>query len=114
MYKTKLTLTNPHRIPLALSNDFEDTFGLCDAVAKCRGAKQFCAVANKFYGANREVWFVDNDSVESTRLIRKDSLGNITYLIAYKEPCKPKSKLSSIPDADLISELITRGYKVSK
>lgn len=114
MYKSNISLTNPRGTAFAISNKFKDTFLLQDAVIKCRGAKSLCTTVNKF--ASYDKWVVDSDTEVQTRLKTVDTLGNIHYFIAYKQPKETvaKSKLSTISDADLIAELITRGYKVSK
>lgn len=107
-YKNNLTLTNPRRVPFALSNQFDDTFGLTDMVSDCKNAEDFCAAANK-YDRFHLKWKIDKDSKNETRLTCKDTLGNIRYLIAYKED----SGLSEIPTGNMITELRSRGYSVS-
>lgn len=90
MYTGKLILTNKQRTPFALSNNFDDTFGLVDAVKKCESAKEFCNVANKYH-YHKYKWSIDCDSDEDTRLVYKDVLGNVKYLIATKEEQKASS-----------------------
>lgn len=109
MYKEELILTGKSRCPLALTNDFDDTFNLIDELLQCVSAKEFCNVANKY--AKYGKWIVDIDKSTETRLIHKDTLGNVRYLIATKTV---DVNLSSISDNDLIMELINRGYKVAK
>ena len=107
-YKNNLTLTNPRRVPFSLSNQFDDTFGLTDMVSDCKNAEDFCAAANK-YDRFHLKWKIDKDSKNETRLTCKDTLGNIHYLIAYKED----SGLPEIPTGNMITELRSRGYSVS-
>lgn len=113
MYKEDVILTNTHRIPLSLTNQFKDTFGLCDDISECNTAEELCEIVNKHYGYGTKTWSIDIDKPDSTRLIAKDTLGNIHYLIAHKEKAS-NSAFASIPDADLIMELINRGYTVTK
>ena len=107
-YKNNLTLTNPRRVPFSLSNQFDDTFGLTDMVSDCKNAEDFCAAANK-YDRFHLKWKIDKDSKNETRLTCKDTLGNIHYLIAYKED----PGLPEIPTGNMITELRSRGYSVS-
>ena len=84
MYTGKLILTNTHRTPLALTNEFNDTFNFVDEVENCLTAEDFLTITNKFckYGGG---WKMDKDNNSETRLCHKDSLGNIHYLIAKKQ-----------------------------
>ena len=108
MYKEKLTLTNKRRTPYSLSNHFDDTFGLIDKIVECNNAEEFCNVARRYsrYGC---CWKIDKDDNKQTRLIWKDTLGNVFYLIAYKET---KSRLAGFTSAELVEELQRRGFKV--
>lgn len=84
MYTGKLILTNTHRVPLALTNEFKDTFNFVDEVENCSTAKDFLIVTNEFsrYG---KTWKIDKDSKTETRLLNVDTLGNKHYLIAEKQ-----------------------------
>lgn len=84
MYTGKLLLTDNRRNPYALSNNFDDTFGLVDAVADCKSAGEFCMAANKYHNYGKR-WSIDKDCKENTRLICEYALGNVKYLIAIKE-----------------------------
>lgn len=110
MYTGKLTLTNTRRVPLSLSNSFDDTFGMADEIKRCKSAEEYCSIANKYhrYGMT---WSIDSDSSQNTRLVTKDWLGNVTYLVANKQA---ESSLKNISDGELIEELISRGYKIHK
>lgn len=77
-------------------------------VSDCKNAEDFCAAANK-YDRFHLKWKIDKDSKNETRLTCKDTLGNIHYLIAYKED----SGLPEIPTGNMITELRSRGYSVS-
>lgn len=107
MYKEKLTLTNKRRVPFALSNHFDDTFGLTDEVTRCTNALEFCRVANKYerYGH----WTLDKEDDTKTRLATADALGNIHYLIGYKVR---DNGLSKFTNRELIEELEKRGFTV--
>lgn len=110
MYSDNLILTNKSRAPLNLTNLFEDTFGLCDAVKDCKDADAFCKTASK-HARWKCTWSIARDDATQTRLQYEDRLGNIYYLIANKtgNVC-----LKDVPDNDLVMELISRGYKVSR
>lgn len=86
MYNRKLVLTNPRRTPYALTNHFDDTYGLTDAIQKCKSAEEFCMTANKYHRYRKfgYTWFIDSDCKENTRLKYVDTLGNVFYLIATK------------------------------
>lgn len=107
MYTKKLVLTNKRRTPFALSNHFDDTFGLVDEVTKCKNALEFCNVANKYekYG----YWTLDKEDDRHTRLATVDSFGNIHYLIGYKAK---DSGLSKFTSKELKEELERRGFVV--
>lgn len=84
MYTGALELTNNHKTPFALSNNFNDTFGLTDSVKKCKSSEEFCNVVNKYHNY-KYVWHIYADYKESTILAYTDALGNRKYLIAMKE-----------------------------
>lgn len=84
MYTGKIILTNPRNIPLALSNHFDDTFGLTDGLREINTAEEFCKLANEFHRYGR-TWKIDKDRKTETRLLYEDSLGNKYYLIAKKK-----------------------------
>lgn len=101
MYTGKIQLTNPGRVPLSLSNNFTDTLGLTDDIKRCTSAEDFCRIANKYHDFNYK-WAIAKDDSDSTRLSYTDKLGNIEYLIAYKE------KLSAQVNKNEIIDAITR------
>ena len=113
MYSEKIILTNPRRVPLSLTNCFDDSFSMCEEIAQCKTADELCKVVNE-YDNHGNVWSVASDSQNSTRLIKKDVFGNTVYLIASKKEDPGTGKFADISDQDLIMELIARGYKVSK
>ena len=110
MYSNKLILTNKSRVRLSLTNLFEDTFGLSEAVTDCKDADAFCKTASK-YARWKCAWSIARDDATQTRLQYEDRLGNVYYLIANKtgNVC-----LKDLSDNELVMELIIRGYKVSK
>lgn len=108
MYKEKLTLTNKRRVPFSLSNHFDDTFGLIDGLNECETARDFRDLATKYSRFN-SYWNIDKDDSKQTRLIWTDRLGNVYYLIAYKEN---NNKLSGFTDRELIEELKRRGFEI--
>lgn len=110
MYSDNLILTNKSRVPLSLTNLFEDTFGLSEAVTDCKDADAFCETATKYMRWDC-IWTVVRDDATKTRLQYEDRLGNIYYLIANKTE---NVCLKNFSDNELVMELISRGYKVSR
>lgn len=86
MYTSKLILTNKSRIPMSLSNYFDDSFDMVDEVQKCKSAEEFCEVANRY---GRCKWSIASDKKEETRLKGTDAFGNEHFLIAGKEQPEP-------------------------
>lgn len=84
MYTEKIIMANKHRTPISLSSYFDNSFCLVDDIKNCQNAKDVCNVVNTYYKYKYQ-WSIDHDSKENTRLICKDSFGNIMYLIATKE-----------------------------
>lgn len=109
MYSGKLSLTNPSGTPYSLSNEFTDQYLFSEAVRECNSAQELLAVANQ-YKRYRYNLIIDTDIPAYTRISFKDTLGNVFYLIAYRE--KPNNRLSTVSDEDLIAELESRGYQI--
>ncbi len=95
MYTGKLILTNPRMVPFALSNHFDDTFGLSDGLKEVNTAEEFCALANDFHRYGR-TWKIDKDSETETRLLNVDTLGNKHYLIAEKLQPAPSTYIYEV------------------
>lgn len=110
MYLDNLILTNKSRAPLKLTNLFEDTFGLSEAVTDCKDADAFCKTAIKYMRWDC-IWTIARDDATQTRLQYEDRIGNVYYLIANKtgNVC-----LKNFSDNELVMELISRGYKISR
>ena len=83
MFTGKLILTNPNRVPLALSNDFDNTFLLQDEIEDCQSIEEARKILNKY--SIYKNWTVDKEKVNHIRFKSVDSLGNIHYLLMYKE-----------------------------
>ena len=83
MFSGKLTLTNPNRVPLSLTNDFDNTFLLEDEIEECRSVTEAIKVLNKY--SIYKNWTMDKDKSNHVRFKSVDRLGNIHYLLAYKE-----------------------------
>lgn len=84
MRYTKVFLTNQKRVPLALTNEFDDTFGLEEDIfdCACGDIARLTRIANSF--AKYSMWRVVRDDDRYTRLSSKDCWGNEHYLICYK------------------------------
>lgn len=104
MYTGKLILTNRSNTPHALSNNFDDTFGLIDCVKECKDAKEFCGIVNKFH-RYETTWSINKDNEITTRLKYVDPLGNILYLIATKT--KPENTISSSMKSKIFEAIIS-------
>ena len=111
MYNGKLNLTNPSGAPLAISNDFKDTYLFKEAVMDCETPEDLRATAQSFcsYGYRMRV---DKDLPKYTRLVYTASFGNTHYLIAYKDQSISSNRLSGFSDEELIAELERRGYQI--
>lgn len=84
MYTGKIALTNPKGIPFSLSNEFDDTMSFREAIEDCENAEEARRVANKM-GRYKRQWTIVRNGNKYTRLSSKDILGNVRYLILYKE-----------------------------
>ena len=83
LYSGEVALTNTHRVPMSLTNAFDDTFSLCDEVAECCSTEELCRIIRKYHRFKKD-WKLEKDSASSTRLSWTDSLGNKDILIVYK------------------------------
>lgn len=83
MFTGKLSLTNPYRVPLALSNDFDSTFLLEDEIEDCQSVDAAVKVLNKY--SIYKNWSMEKVKKNHVRFKSVDSLGNIHYLLAYTE-----------------------------
>lgn len=83
MYTGELRLVTKNSIPLSLADNFDNTFELIDSIKDCKSSNDLCKIVNNYhiYGYH---WSIDKDCKENTRLISKDTLGNIKYLIVKK------------------------------
>ena len=83
MYTGKIALTNPREVPLSLTNDFHDTFGLKEDVAFVDTIEELLETVNEhsFY----RKWSVARETPKYTRLKSTDNLDNIHYLLIYKQ-----------------------------
>lgn len=95
MYTGKLSLTNKKRVPLSLTNNFDDIFGLEDELKECKSAEDFLNTANRFHIFGYR-WKIDKDNKDNTRLVYADKLGNIHYLIATKKPLTEAETVSTL------------------
>lgn len=109
LYTGKVALTNGRSTPFALSNEFEDTWELEEAVALCNNTDELVDTVNQ-YVLYRPFSFAD-DNPRYTRLKNKDSWGNVHYFVAWKNDTV--SALSKFSDLDLIEELEKRGYQIT-
>jgi len=82
MYTGKLTLTNPNRVPFALSNDFRNSMELEFDLEDCTSVKEAQNAVNA--QSLFRHWSVMRDTDTRTVFESKDTLGNIHYLIAAK------------------------------
>lgn len=84
MYTGRIILTNKSRVPLSLTNDYDDTFSLEEAVMDCEKAEDLPELASKYhrFHANMKL---ESDNARYTRLSYQDTLGNVHYLLIYKE-----------------------------
>lgn len=83
MFTGRLSLTNPNRVPLALSNDFDNTFLLEDEIEECQSVDEAVKVLNKY--SIYKNWSMDKVKSTHVRFKSVDRLGNIHYLLAYTE-----------------------------
>jgi len=83
MYTGKLALTNPNSTPLALQNDFNDAFGLHEDIEFSDTTEEMLEAVNSrsFY----RKWKIARETSRYTRLESVDILGNVHYLLVYKE-----------------------------
>lgn len=81
----KVALTNPRSIPFSLSNDFEDAILLKEDIEEAESAEEVAAIANRHCFIKSRKWYVAKETSRYVRLESSDALGNIQYLIAYKE-----------------------------
>ena len=104
MYTGHLTLTNPKKVPMSLSNLFEDCYLLEDVVRNSKSAEAFCNEVNAQKNRNK-VWTLDADYEDVTRLRSEDSFGNVSYLLAEK---KSYNKHTVMSVECLAEELLAR------
>lgn len=83
-YTGKVSLTNPKRVPFCLSNDFDNSFELCEETKDCTSPEAFLKIAQKYHRYKAKMK-IERDNTSYTRLSYVDAMGNIHYLIAYKE-----------------------------
>ena len=85
MFTGRLSLTNPHRVPLALCNDFDNPFLLEDEIEECQSVDAAVKILNK-YSLYRK-WSLEKipSKRNFARFKSVDQLGNIHYLLAYTE-----------------------------
>ena len=83
MYTGKVALTNPKGVPFALANDFNDAFGLHEDVEFSETEDEMLEAVNSrpFY----RKWKIARETPKYTRLQSIDGLGNVHYLLVYKE-----------------------------
>lgn len=112
MYGEKVILTNRQSLPLSLSNIFYDTVSLCEEIQECKNAEELCkVVSDPKHFRLKNPWIIAKDNKCMTRLQNADMLGNVLYLIMYKAG---NVMLKDFPDQELVMELLSRGYTVSK
>ena len=80
---TKVYLTNPHNVALALSNEqFDNEFMLIEDLHECETAMEAVKVINDHKPLRPFSILKDTD--KKTIFSNKDALGNIDYLVCLK------------------------------
>lgn len=111
MYTKNINLTDPRRNAYALSNIFDDSYGMIDEIVECNDINNLVDIVRRY--SKRMTWKIIKDSEDSTRLGYTDGLGNQYYLIV-KKVKQSTIDLADVRTADLIAELEARGYTVRK
>lgn len=103
---SKVRLTNPSNVNMALSNSFRDEVDLIEDIKDCKNIKDLIKVVNKNEKYKKE-WSLDRETSNKVRLVSKDKLGNISYLELVKESADMNESFDNVRIPDLSNQPMT-------